>query len=65
MPWWPSSVLTSAKRKAISVMGFCRPVSTLASLTGTSSGSTTEERDTWRMRSGAMVIPRGERDAAC
>ena len=38
-PAWPSAVSISAKRMAISVIGFWRPVSTLASLIGVFSGS--------------------------
>ena len=38
MPSMPCSVVTSANRSTVSVSGFCRPVSTLASLTGLASG---------------------------
>ena len=34
MPVSPCSVVTSTKSSTVSVSGFCRPVSTLASLTG-------------------------------
>ena len=34
MPSWPCSVVTSTNRSTDSVSGFCRPVRTLASLTG-------------------------------
>ena len=37
--------------RTISVIGFCRPVSTLASLIGVSRGSVTVDSLTWRMRS--------------
>lgn len=43
MPEWPSVVSISANRKATSVIGFWRPVSTLASLIGVARGSVTEE----------------------
>jgi hypothetical protein len=41
MPAWPCSVTTSTNSSTVSVNGFWRPVSTFASLTGVSSGSTT------------------------
>ena len=37
MPLWPCSVVISANRKTTSVMGFWRPVNTLASLIGVAS----------------------------
>src|SRR5262245_55660439 len=51
MPSWPSRVRISAKMKAISVSGFCRPVSTLASLTGVASGRKVSDSLTHSMRS--------------
>src|SRR5215207_2364098 len=51
MPSWPSSVRTSANNKATSVMGFCRPVNTLASLIGVASGRVMEESLTDLIRS--------------
>src|SRR5262245_52092620 len=51
MPWWPSRVPISANTNAISVSGFCRPVSTLASLTGVASGRLTKDSWTDAMRS--------------
>src|SRR3954451_19086857 len=51
MPSWPASLMISAKRKTTSVIGFCRPVRTFASLIGFASGSTTEESFTWAIRS--------------
>jgi hypothetical protein len=47
----PSRVRISAKMKAISVSGFCRPVSTLASLTGVASGRKVSDTLTHTMRS--------------
>ena len=55
MPWWPCSVSTSTNSSTVSVSGFWRPVSTLASLTGLSSGRTTWDRVRVRMRSAAMA----------
>ena len=43
MPVCPFSVVTSTNRNATSVIGFCRPVSTLASLIGVASGRVIEE----------------------
>src|SRR5215216_6831511 len=51
MPSWPSSVRTSATNKATSVMGFCRPVNTLASLIGVARGRVMEESLTDLIRS--------------
>src|SRR5215212_7970054 len=51
MPSWPPSVRTSAKRNATSVIGRCRPVSTLASLIPVGSGNVTEESVTASIRS--------------
>ena len=44
-------MVISANSIATSVIGFCRPVSTLASLIGVASGSVTEESLTDRIRS--------------
>ena len=51
MPSWPLSVRISANRMAISVIGFCRPVSTLASLIGVASGRLIEDSFRWAIRS--------------
>ena len=51
MPVCPFWVVTSTNRKATSVIGFCRPVSTLASLIGVASGSVIEESFRWAIRS--------------
>ena len=61
MPWWPCSVFTSTKSSTVSVSGFWRPVSTLASLTGLSSGSTTWDRRRWRIWSDMAVLLVGDR----
>src|SRR5262249_46649673 len=51
IPSRPCSVATSTNSRTVSVNGFWCPVSTFASLTGVSSGSTTCESVRWRMRS--------------
>ena len=51
MPSWPCSVRISANRKATSVIAFCRPVSTLASLIGFFNGSVIEDSLTDSIRS--------------
>src|SRR5882757_3901946 len=51
MPAWPDTVLISANSIATSVIGRCRPVSTLASLIGVASGRVTDEIRTAEMRS--------------
>lgn len=45
-----------AKTNATSTSGFCRPVSTLASLTGSGNGSRTKETLTVAMRSVVRVM---------
>jgi hypothetical protein len=44
-------VVTSTNRNATSVIGFCRPVSTLASLIGFASGSVMLESFRWAILS--------------
>ena len=44
-------MVTSTNRNATSVIGFCRPVSTLASLIGVASGRVIEESFRWAIRS--------------
>ena len=56
MPSRPCSVVSSTKSITVSVSGFCRPVSTLASLTGLGSGSTTCDSVMLRMRSPAVPV---------
>src|SRR5215203_4181538 len=51
MPSWSSSVRTSANNRATSVMGFCRPVKTFASLIGVASGRVMETSFTDLIRS--------------
>src|SRR4051794_14533852 len=51
MPSWPSSVRISANRKATSVIGFCRPVKTFASLIGVANGKVIDDNFTERIRS--------------
>ena len=59
MPVCPFSVVTSTNRNATSVIGFCRPVSTLASLIGVASGSVIEESFRWAIRSSGGDAGRG------
>src|SRR5690349_17658390 len=56
MPWWPCVLCTSANTKATSVSGFCRPVSTFASLIGRPSGRKRSESLIHAMRSVAVPI---------
>src|SRR6187402_2806751 len=58
-PWWPSREVSSAKTKATSVRGFCRPVSTLASLIGVFNGRNASESSTRSILSAEMAVVAG------